>query len=132
MASERRTCPDCHRKFSRPLGSRRIGCETCRPPRPKKKAPPPVDVPSGPHGGTGDLERAAVAALTLAGRLESFEGQLWLRLAREADAAPGPKVAALVGGLLKAKGEALAGWRPPRNDRIDELTRARERKAAGA
>jgi len=134
VASERRTCAKkgCPTKFSRPLGSRRVYCETCSPPR----KPPVSERPEAPpvplHQGPGPLEVAAQAALTAAGRTDTFAGALWLRLAREADQAPGPKVAVLVTAVLKARTEALEGWKPPRADAVDELARARTRKAESA
>ncbi len=85
-------------------------------------------VPIGP----GPLEVSALAELTFAGRLDTFHSALWLRLAREADRAPGAKVAPLVSSVLKARDAALAGWKPPRNDAVDELARARARKADSA
>ena len=68
----------------------------------------------------------------MASRVDTFEGALWLRLAAEADRAEGAKVATLVTALLKAREQALAGWKPPRNDRVDQLAAARARKAASA
>jgi hypothetical protein len=130
VASERRTCAKgCGRKFSRPLGSRRVYCETCSPPRKPKASGEPAPVV---HVGTGPIEAAALAELTAASRVDTFAGQMWLRLAREADHAPGAKVGTLVAAMLKVQTTALAGWKPPRNDRLDQLAAARARKAASA
>ena len=133
IASERKTCKrpkGCGKQFSRPLGSRRVYCEKCSPPRKPKRpdvAPTPI-VRLGP----GPLEVAAGAELAVMGRSDTFEGLLWLRMAREADAAEGAQVGKLVGALLRAKALAVAGWEAPRNDRIDELARALAAKAASA
>lgn len=138
VASERRTCPKprgCGRKFSRPLGSRRVFCETCRPPRKRSGPSDPGGKPDTPDPASlpaATLELAAFAELQLAGRVDTFEGALWLRLAREADQAPGSSVARLIPGLLKAKDTALAGWKRPTRDRVDQLAEARARKAAQA
>ena len=131
MASERKTCKSatCHQKFSRPLGSRREYCETCRPPRKKPQAP--VVLPGG-SGEPGPIEAAAVAELEAVGRLGSVEGQLVVRLAREADRASvsGTQLSAVADRLLKAKEAALAGVAPP-GDLVDELMeRRRARRRA--
>lgn len=133
MASERRTCAKgCGRRFSRPLGSRRVYCETCSPPR-KRKLPAPPEHPPPEQQPPGTLELAALGELRLAGRVDTYEGVLWLRLSRDADQASGDKVARLIPSLLKAKDLALKGWKRPRpDDPVDELAARVARKAAEA
>lgn len=139
MASERRTCPKpkgCGRKFSRPLGSRRLYCETCSPPRKPARgvvegAPPPVL-----HGGEpGPIEAAALAQLQAVERHETVAGVLVLALARDIDA--GTVTPAQKGGagqkLIALLAEAMRGTTPPRQpDALDEITRRRMERAAAA
>ena len=131
MTSERRTCksPECHQKFTRPQGSRRIFCETCRPSKVRPVDPPPLDEDVEP----GPIESAARLELEEAGQASTTEGLLFLRLAREVDArrATGSGLAALADRLLKAKAVALAGPESM-GDAVDELRARRQVKVVGS
>ena len=137
MASERRTCPKpqgCGRKFSRPLGSRRLYCETCRPPR--KRAEPLAPVIAGPGGAApivGPLEAATLAELEEVGRQSMSAGVEALHLARLQDAGghTAQGAAALAKARREAFGVAMAGAKVA-EDALDELRRRRLAKAAGA
>lgn len=130
VASERKTCakPNCHRKFSRPLGSRRVYCEDCSPPRKPAAAPP---APAAPE--LGEIESRVLAELEQAGRAETVEAAIVLRLAREMDTgrATASQLGALAPRLLAARQEALRGVKL-QTDRLDEVTARRLAKAAGA
>jgi len=92
------------------------------------------EVPAGPVVPVepGLLELAAMDVLARANRLGSFEGALFLRLAREADQSTGEKISRLIPGMLKAKELALAGWKEPSNDIVDRLAQQRALKAEAA
>lgn len=135
MASERRTCQKpkgCGVKFSRPLGSRRIYCERCSPPRkPKLSEVPtlPTAVPTGEHR----LVVSTRSRLEAVGRLDSPDGVMALELAELIAAGGGTQsgIASLSTAWGKAMDRALAGAKPA-EDALDELRRRREAKAAGA
>ena len=126
----RHRCRQCSRKFSKPLGSRRIYCEECRPPRQKPAAAEPAPPTSGP----GPIEAQALTRLEAAGRVDTIEGQLLLRLAREADSgrATAAQLGSLAEKLLRVADTALAGTKTREPDRLDELTARRLAKAAAA
>lgn len=133
MASERRTCQKpkgCGRKFSRPLGSRRIYCETCSPSRSKPLVA--VEVPA--DAGPGPIELQAVVRLEAAGRVDTIEGQVLLRLAREADSgrATPSQLGTLGEKLIRVADVALAGVAKREPDALDEVTARRMAKAAAA
>ena len=129
MASVRLRCQICRERFSKPLGSRRVNCETCRPPRAKATALPPPEAPK-----VGPIEAQALADLEAAGRLDTVKGQTLLRLAREADSGrvTAAQLGSLASNLLKVEDAALAGARRPEPDRLDEVSERRRRKAAEA
>lgn len=132
MADLRRRCPECKRQFRPRKGTRRLYCETCRPPRERELAPsPPVVLPGG-GGEPGPIEAASVTELEMAGRLATVEGQLVVRLAREADrvSVGGTQLSAVADRLLKAKEAALAGVAPP-GDMVDELRERRRARRSG-
>lgn len=129
MASERLVCKTCHVKFSRPLGSRRIHCENCRPPRDRQDTLPVVPVSNAPRR-PGELEAAVRAELTRAERLESWRGAAAVRLARECDTATGSQVSSLIKQLELAMAAALDGV-PPEPDFVDEIAERRQAKQAG-
>lgn len=130
MASTRMRCKTCGSRFSRPLGSRRIHCEECRPPRAKPSTPVVVPASSGP----GPVEAQALARLEEAGRVETIEGQTLLRLAREVDGgrATAAQLGTLAEKLLRVADIALAGARKAEPDWLDEVTARRMAKAAAA
>lgn len=68
----------------------------------------------------------------MAGRLATVEGQLVVRLAREADrvSVGGTQLSAVADRLLKAKEAALAGVAPP-GDMVDELRERRRARRSG-
>ena len=124
MAATRMRCRKCHLRFSKPMGSRRLDCETCSPPR-KAKA----DRPSEESGGVGPIEARVLDDLELVDRQDTVQGLLVLALARDIDAgrvAPAQKGAAGQ-KLLVLLGAALEGTVRPSADRLDELA---ERRAA--
>lgn len=133
MADLRRRCPECKRQFRPRKGTRRLYCETCRPPRERALAdvdPIGPDIPTAP----GRIEARALAELTQAGRHETLEAEVVLHLARQLDQGKhtGSQTAALVARLLDARGAAMHGAAPPVLDVVDELAAQRERKAATA
>lgn len=128
MASERRVCKTCHVKFSRPLGSRRIHCEKCRPPRASRGVLPVAPAPDVPQHG-GELEVAVRAELARAERLGSWRGAAAVRLARECDTATGSQVSSLIKQLEAAMAAALDGV-PPEPDFVDEMAERRQAKRA--
>lgn len=128
MASERKTCRQCKGKFSRALGSRRVYCETCRPPRTKRV----VEI-TPPAKGPGPLEAACLAELERVERVGTIEGVALLAVARDADRLEGtPQRAGVLEKLLKLKAAALAGTAPAETDRVDELAAARAARIASA
>jgi hypothetical protein len=134
VASERRTCAKgCGRKFSRPLGSRRVYCEKCSPPR-KPKAVAVAPSRSTDSSAPGPIETLALAQLQEAGRTETIEGLTLLRLAREMDGerATASQLGALAEKMLRIASVALAGARKAAPDRLDEITARRAAKAAAA
>jgi hypothetical protein len=132
VASERRTCEKshCHRRFSRPLGSRRRYCEECSPPRKPRAGDAPAPEPEG----VGQIEARVLAELQMAERAATVEGLIALSVARDLDSgkvapAQKPSVGQKLAVLLAA---ALEGTRRPEPDRLDELSEARARRAASA
>jgi hypothetical protein len=80
MASERLTCKKpkgCGRRFSRPLGSRRIYCEACSPPR---KPPLSERAPDDGPEVNERLIEAARGELEAAGKLHTTDGLVLLEL----------------------------------------------------
>lgn len=138
MASERRTCQrpkGCGRRFSRPLGSRRVYCETCSPPRKPALASVQDAAPGPVREGPGPVEVAALAQLQEVDRHETVAGVLVLGLARDIDA--GRVLPAQKGGagekLVKLLAEALRGTTQKRApDALDEITARRMARAAAA
>jgi hypothetical protein len=137
VASERKTCKSstCHTKFSRPLGSRREYCETCRPPRKPSLAdrapssPPPVDP------GVGPIEARTLSDLQAVERHDTVPGLLVLALARDIDrGVVKPEQKGVAGQrLLQLLTTALAGTQAPAPaDRLDEVAARRIQKAAAA
>lgn len=129
MADLRKRCPECKRQFRPRKGTRRVYCETCRPPREQaslEQLPPPTDAP-------GPIETRVRAELELADRMKTVEAEVVLRLAREMDSArpTGSQLAALAPKLLAAKAEALRGVKL-QTDKLDEVTARRLAKAASA
>lgn len=134
MASERRTCAKgCGKKFSRPLGSRRVYCEKCSPPR-KPKAVAVASSAALEPSEPGPIEALALAQLQDAGRTETIEGLTLLRLAREMDSdrPAASQLGALAEKMLRVASVALAGARKAAPDRLDEITARRAAKAAAA
>lgn len=128
MASQRLRCKQCHERFSRLQGSRRVYCETCRPPRKRTadvQAPPP-------DTGPGPLEVAVTSELETAGRLDTIEGVALLVIARDADRLPPDKRAAVVEKLLRVKTLALAGAKGAGPDPVSEIGRRRAERLASA
>ena len=79
MASERKYCKrpkGCGKQFSRPLGSRRIYCEKCSPPKPKQDDGT-ENVGPEPNA---ELMAAARVMLSDAGERESTDGLLLLEI----------------------------------------------------
>ena len=122
MASQRLRCRQCHERFSRLQGSRRVYCETCRPPR--KRAL--VEVPSD-HARPGQLEATVLAELERVERVDTIEGQALLVLARDGDKLTGAARVAAVRGLMALKPVTFEGTAPKDRDRVDELA---DRRAA--
>jgi hypothetical protein len=134
QAGLRLRCKTCKQRFTRVKGSRRIHCETCRPPRARSVAPAEVlDLVPKPPRPLGELEGQALADLQAAGRAQTTEGALALYLARQLDAGghTGSQTAALAARLMDAKTRAVAGAKP-KDDFVDELRRRREARAAKA
>lgn len=134
VASERKTCQKpkgCGTKFSRPLGSRRIYCEKCSPPRARLAAV--ADAPASDDS-PGAIEAQALVRLEVAGRVDTIEGQLLLRMAREADSgrATSAQLGSLAEKLLRVADVALEGAKPVERDALDELAERRAAKAASA
>lgn len=127
MASERRTCRACSGRFSRPLGSRRVFCEKCRPPvlRPDKHPAPALSPAASP----GELEVAVRAELDRCRRLQAWRGAAAVRLARECDTASGTSVSSLIKQLEAAMLAALQDV-PPEPDFVDEVAARRQAKQA--
>jgi hypothetical protein len=128
MADLRKRCPGCKRQFRPAKGTRRLYCETCRPPRER--------VPDGQPAASedpGPIEVRVRAELEQADRLETVEAEVVLRLAREMDSTrpTGSQLAAMTPRLLAARTEALRGVKLT-TDRLDEVTARRLAKAANA
>ncbi len=146
----------CNRPLPEPGpggGRPRSKCEVCSPSRPRKASTPaangpeaavvvPVLLPSDPGPGRlgpepvdgtvvpESVHAATLSQLAAAGRAHTAAGATALALARQLDAGV-PTAAAVANALLKAMDVALAGAKPAA-DALDELTKRRERKAAGA
>jgi len=123
--------PECKRQFLRPVGSARKYCFTCRPPVDRKSDPVPSEgEDAAPE--PGKIEAESIRELAMAGRLESLEAEVVLRLARAMDspATSGSQLASLAPKLLEARRVALAGFRPD-SDRLDELEARRRAKIGG-
>ena len=136
MADLRKTCPGCKRRFRPAKGTRRLWCTDCKPSRTlaADEAAPVVLGPGSPGWIPGPIESRALADLTAVDRLDTVEGQLTIRLAREIDGGrlTGAALASLGKQLLESKRQATAGTRAPERDAIDELADARARKAETA
>jgi len=125
MASERRVDPKGHR-FSRPLGSRRIWCEKCRPP--VVKSAPVVQLDIGDQPARSPLEQSAFLELAAVGRQDTPRGLLYLGLCRQFEAGghTGSQMAALSARILEAQRAALEGAPRP-GDVVDDLQARRNR-----
>lgn len=132
MAAQRRRCRKCRVQFSRPMGSRRLDCEKCSPPRVRSTPAEPVAEVAelAPERARGDLETTTLVELAAVGRAETTAGALALYLARQLDAGghTGSQTAALAARLLEARAQAVAGATPT-DDAVDELRRRREWRA---
>lgn len=122
MASQRLRCKQCHQRFSRLQGSRRLYCETCRPPRTRAV----VELPGAPSR-PGAIESTTLADLERVERVDTIEGQALLALARDADTLTGAARVAAVRGIMALKPVAFEGTAPRDRDRLDELA---DRRAA--
>ena len=134
MATVTRRCKNdrCKRRFRISAQSRRLFCEECRPSRAKSSDVDETTAP--PAAGPGPIEAQSLARLEGAGRIDTIEGQLLLRLAREADdgRATASQLASLSEKLLRVADAALAGTKTREPDRLDELTARRLAKVAAA
>ena len=132
MAGPRKRCktPTCPQRFTRPQGSRREYCETCRPPRQKPKPVTPLpDRPTEP----GPIETATRRDLEARQRVNTTAGAIALRLARDLDSAAltASQASSLSSQLLRTMAAALEGA-PAAPDEMDELARRRREKARRA
>lgn len=127
MPETRKRCPKCKRQFRRPTASKRIYCETCRPPRTR---PLPIE-PTGPHV-PGELETATRERLEAADRLGAVEGIAAIQLARALDEASHPlsQRAAATARLFDVLGLALKGTAMREPDELDELAARRQARAS--
>lgn len=134
--SKRITCKGCKARFLRASGTRRLYCETCRPPRVLATdgiaAPAVVEQPA-PRP-PGPIELTTVAELQAAGRLATVSGRIAVRLAHQMDdeQLSGSQVATLGAQLERTMDRATAGApKPP--DVVDEIAAriAAKRAAAG-
>jgi hypothetical protein len=119
-------CKKCRRQFTRPHGSNRLNCLTCRPPR--GSAAPPVSAPAD-----GDLQRAVRVELERLQQASSVAGAVALRLARSLDDPElgAAQVSSISAQLIRTL-EPLAKGAPRPPDELDEFTRRLEEKRATA
>jgi hypothetical protein len=126
MAGQRVRCKTCRKQFTRIKGSRRIYCETCRPPRtssaPITELHPPTEPGPAPIGVLG----AVKAQLDKREASDTAEAAIALHLATQLDAGghTGSQTAALTRELRAALAEALKHASRV-GDRLDELSERR-------
>jgi len=137
VATVTRRCqnaPQCKIRFRISSQSRRVYCETCRPPRSKAGAVSSVPGSSGPSE-PGPVEARALLDLAAFDRQDTVPGLIVLSVARDIDSGRvKPEQKAQAGQrMLALLAVALAGTTPARSaDRLDEVTARREAKAAAA
>jgi hypothetical protein len=135
LKGRRLRCKTCGKQFTRPVGSNRLNCSVCKPPRDRPDAAPAGPEPAeavAPRA-AGPLELAAVAELTRTERLDTVKGQIAVRLARALDDPDlsDARLSALGSQLEKTMDAATAGALPP-PDKGDELSARRRMLAEGA
>ena len=127
----------CARQFRIPTGSSVRRCAGCRsgldvtPLSPRHAERHEPVTAARPAAGPGPIEAATLAALVEAKRDDTPLGLATVKLARELDAAEGVAAQRIAEGHRKSLEACLAGAEPPA-DRLDELRRRREAKAASA
>jgi hypothetical protein len=94
-----RRCETCKRKFTRPVGSNRLNCYTCRPVRATVVQLPPVDDELS-------LTTLTMKALADAGVLKTWQGAACVKLAELIDW--GRHGASGAAGNVRAHREAMA------------------------
>ena len=122
MATVTRRCKKCTARFRVSNQTRRIFCETCRPPRLK----PLSDVPTLAESPRvmGEVEQALRGELERAGRMDRYQGVLAIRLARLLDGGTPASAPGLTSQIDQLMTKALEGAaREP--DIVDELTEQR-------
>jgi hypothetical protein len=123
--SARIRCKTCHRQFTRPNGSNRLNCETCRPPR--------VKAPTGPAPVDGLLQQAVHLELERLQQAGSVAAAVALRLARALDDPElGAAQVSSISAQLMRTLEPLAKNAPRPPDELDEFTKRLEAKRASA
>lgn len=130
MADLRRVCPGCKRRFRPTKGTRRLYCETCRPPRSRAadEAPPPA----GGADIVGPIEARLLADLQAHDRHETVDGLIALSVARDLDhdRVPPQQKPSVGEKLGKLRAKALEGTEPATHDRLDELAERRRAREA--
>lgn len=130
MASTRRPyCKRCNGRFTRDIGSRRVYCTKCSPPR-VAPASPALEVPV--ERPPGEVERVVRKRLADAERDGTVDGVLALRLARQLDDPnlPGAQASSLARQIGDLVDKAMTGVRPEA-DFVDDLA-ARRAAVQGA
>lgn len=122
------TCKECKESFEAQRSTAEYCGVTCRSRARRKRR-------SEPTGEESDLELQVRAELEGAGRLECFNGQLALQLARKMSAVDATGVASLSKELRTVMDAALAGANPAPADEpaeaapeVDEVQKARRRR----
>lgn len=129
MAANRRPyCQQCKKRFHRDVGSRRVYCMDCRPPR--KAAVGEVASEPSSHL-PGEVESTVRQVLEEAGRLTSVPGVLAVRLAKHLDgSSSAASTSALAKQIDELVGKALDGIAPPADFVDDMAERRRSRSSA--
>jgi len=118
-------CKKCRRQFTRPTGSSRLNCETCRPPR--------VKTPTVPAPADGLLQQAVRVELERLQQAGSVAAAVALRLARALDDPElGAAQVSSISAQLMRTLEPLAKLAPRPPDELDEFTKRLEQKRATA
>lgn len=134
MATIRMVCPKpkgCGRRFSKVIGSRRVYCEECSPPREQRTGP---DKASGPAGDAapGPIERRLLKDLQSADRHETVDGLGALAVARDVDhgRVPCSQKPRVLSQLAKLRDAALDGAVVAGSSRLDDLAKRRRAREA--
>ena len=130
--SKRIVCKGCGNRFTKPDGSSRLNCTTCRPPRVQVPVDAPVGSPAAPvvPRAPGEIEVATRVELERCGRLVTVSGAIAVRLAHAMDdpALPEARLSSLASQLERTMERATAGVKAP----PDELTARQARIRAVA